>query len=165
VLENVLGIPPPPPPDNVPALAENDSEVKIETMRDRMAQHRANPVCAACHEVMDPIGLVFENFDAIGRWRENSSDHSAIDVSGNLPGGSPLQGIDGLRAALLENPDAFVGTMSEKLLTYALGRGLEYYDAPAVRKILHEATEQDYRFSSLILAIVNSTPFQMRRTL
>lgn len=165
VLENVLGIPPPPPPDNVPALAENQSEVKIETMRDRMALHRANPVCAACHQVMDPIGLVFENFDAIGRWRENSSDQPSIDVSGNLPGSAPLQGVDGLRAALLENPDAFVGTMSEKLLTYALGRGLEYYDAPAVRQILQQATEQDYRFSSLILAIVNSTPFQMRRTL
>ncbi|MDA1370786.1 MAG: DUF1592 domain-containing protein [Proteobacteria bacterium] len=164
VLENVLGIPPPPPPDNVPALAEDHSEVKIETMRDRMAQHRANPACAACHQVMDPIGLVMEDFDAIGRWREPNTDHPSIDTTGNLPGGDPLAGVNGLRSALLDNPAAFVGTMSEKLLTYALGRGLEYYDGPAIRKILNQATEQDYRFSSLVLGIVNSTPFQMRRT-
>lgn len=165
VLDNVLGIPPPPPPDNVPALAENNSEVKVETMRERMAQHRANPVCAQCHQVMDPIGLVFENFDAIGRWREANSDEPPIDTAGNLPGGDPLTGITGLRTALLQNPDAFVGTMTEKLLTYALGRGLGYYDAPAVRRIVREAEAQDYRFSSLILGIVNSTPFQMRKVL
>ena len=165
ILDNILGIPPPPPPDDVPALEEDNSEVKVETMRDKMVQHRANPACAVCHQVMDPIGLVMENFDAIGRWRESSSDHKAIDVSGNLPGSAPLIGVNGLRAAPLENPDAFVGTMSEKLLTYALGRGLEYYDAPAVRKILHAAENQDYRFSSLVLAIANSTPFLMRRTL
>ena len=165
VLDNVLGIPPPPPPDNVPTLPENESEVKVVTMRDRMAQHRANPACAQCHQVMDPIGLVLENFDAIGRWQEVNSDHPAIDSSGNLPGGDPLDGVNGLRSALLENPEAFVGTMTEKLMTYALGRGLEYYDAPAIRRILRDAQQQDYRFSSLVLGIVNSTPFQMRKAL
>ena len=165
VLENVLGIPPPPPPDDVPALDENTSEVKIETMRDRMAQHRANPACAACHEVMDPIGLVMENFDAIGRIRNVNSDHPPIDTSGNLPGSKPLNGVIGLRNMLVQNPEAFVGTMSEKLLTYALGRGLEYYDAPAIRSITKEAAANDYSFGSIILALVKSTPFQMRRTL
>ncbi len=165
VLDNILGIPPPPPPDNVPALSENPSEVKIETMRDRMAQHRANPACAQCHQVMDPIGLVFENFDAIGRWRVNNSDHPALDTSGNLPGGAPLEGVQELRQALLANEEAFVGTMSEKLLTYALGRGLEFYDAPAVRKIVRDTAAQDNRFSALVMAIVNSVPFQMRKTL
>ena len=165
VLENVLGIPPPPPPDDIPALAENQSEVKIETMRDRMAQHRANPVCASCHEVMDPIGLVMEDFDAIGRIRNVNSDHPPIDTSGNLPGSESLDGVIGLRNMLVKNPAAFVGTMSEKLLTYALGRGLEYYDAPAIRSITKEAAANDYSFSSIILALVKSTPFQMRRTL
>ena len=165
VLENVLGIPPPPPPDDIPALAENQSEVKIETMRDRMAQHRANPVCASCHEVMDPIGLVMEDFDAIGRIRNVNSDHPPIDTSGNLPGSESLDGVIGLRNMLVKNPEAFVGTMSEKLLTYALGRGLEYYDAPAIRSITKEAAANDYSFSSIILALVKSTPFQMRRTL
>ena len=165
VLENVLGIPPPPPPDDVPALAENESEVKVETMRDRMAQHRANPVCAACHEVMDPIGLVMEDFDAIGRIRNVNSDQPEIDTRGNLPGSEPLDGVIGLRNMLVKNPDAFVGTMSEKLLTYALGRGLEYYDAPAIRSIVEDAANDDYSFSSIVVALVNSTPFQMRRTL
>ena len=165
VLENILGIPPPPPPPNVPALSESETEVKVLTMRERMAQHRANPVCATCHTVMDPIGLTMENFDAIGRWRADNADHLTIDVSGNLPGGEPFAGVAGLRAALLQNPDAFVGTMSEKLLTYALGRGLEYYDGPAVREILRSTSNNDSRFSAMILAIVNSTPFQMRTAL
>ena len=165
VLENVLGIPPPPPPDDIPALPENNSEVKVETMRDRMSQHRANPACAACHQVMDPIGLVMEEFDAIGRIRTVNSDEPPIDTLGNLPGSGPLRGINELREALTQNPEAFVGTMSEKLLTYALGRGLEYYDAPAIRSIVKQAETQDYRFSSIVLALVNSTPFQMRRTL
>jgi mono/diheme cytochrome c family protein len=165
VLENLLGIPPPPPPDNVPALSESETDVKALTMRERMVQHRANPVCAACHQVMDPVGLTMENFDAVGRWRAENADHLSIDVSGNLPGSEPFEGVAGLRSALLENPDAFVGTMSEKLLTYAIGRGLEYYDAPAVRDILRQTSSKDYRFSAMILAIVNSTPFQMRRSL
>jgi hypothetical protein len=165
VLDNILGIPPPPPPDNIPALPESQSEVVVLTMRERMAEHRANPACAACHQVMDPIGLVFENFDAIGRFRVVNSDQPPIDASGNLPGGRPLVGVNGLRTDLLSNPDAFVGTMSEKLMTYALGRGLEYYDAPAIRKVLDHASREDYRFSALVVAIVNSTPFQMRKAL
>ena len=165
VLENILGIPPPPPPDTVPALSESETNVKVLTMRQRMEQHRADPVCAACHQVMDPVGLAMENFDAIGRWRTENADHLRIDVSGQLPGSEPFEGVAGLRAALLQNPDAFVGTMSEKLLTYALGRGLEYYDAPAVRSILRASASNDYRFSSMVMAIVNSTPFQMRRSL
>lgn len=165
VLENILGIPPPPPPPDVPALSESETEVKALTMRERMAQHRANPVCASCHTVMDPIGLTMENFDAIGRWRSDNADHLSIDASGNLPGSEPFEGVAGLRAALLQNPDAFVGTMSEKLLTYALGRGLEYYDGPAVREILRATTNNDMRFSAMIFAIVNSTPFQMRTAL
>ena len=165
ILENVLGIPPPPPPDDVPALPENNSEVKVETMRDRMAQHRANPACAACHQVMDPIGLVMEEFDAIGRIRTVNSDEPEIDASGNLPGSDPLYGVKGLRDALVQNPEAFVGTMSEKLMTYALGRGLDYYDAPAIRKIVKEAAKEDYSFSSIVVSLVNSTPFQMRSTL
>lgn len=165
VLENILGIPPPPPPPDVPALSESETEVKVLTMRERMAQHRANPVCATCHMVMDPIGLTMENFDAIGRWRSNNADHLQIDVSGNLPGSEPFAGVSGLRAALLQSPDAFIGTMSEKLLTYALGRGLEYYDGPAVRKIVRSAQDSELRFSAMILAIVNSTPFQMRTAL
>ena len=165
VLENLLGIPPPPPPDTVPALSESETNVKSLTMRERMVQHRANPVCAACHQVMDPVGLAMENFDAIGRWRSANADNLAIDVSGYLPGGAVFEGVAGLRSALLETPDAFVGTMSEKLLTYALGRGLEYYDAPAIRTILRATAANDYRFSAMILAIVNSTPFQMRRSL
>ncbi len=165
VLENVLGIPPPPPPDDVPALPENNSEVKVETMRDRMVQHRANPACAACHQVMDPIGLVMEEFDAIGRIRTVTSDEPEIDTLGNLPGSEPLYGVNGLRNALVQNPDAFVGTMSEKLMTYALGRGLEYYDAPAIRSIVQEAAAEDYSFSSIVVALVSSTPFQLRSTL
>ena len=165
ILENILGIPPPPPPDNIPALPENQSEVKVTTMRDRMVQHRANPACASCHQVMDPIGLVMENFDAIGRIRNVNSDHPTIDTSGNLPGSEPLDGVVGLRNILLQNPEAFVGTMSEKLLTYALGRGLEYYDAPSIRSVVKEAAEKNYSFSSIVLSLVNSTPFQMRRTL
>jgi len=134
-------------------------------MRERMAQHRANPACAACHQVMDPIGLVMEEFDAIGRIRTVNSDQPAIDTLGNLPGGDALYGVNGLRDALVQNPDAFVGTMSEKRMTYALGRGLEYYDAPAIRSIVEEAAADDYSFSSIVVALVNSTPFQMRRTL
>lgn len=165
VLENILGIPPPPPPPNVPALGESEKEVKVLTMRERMEQHRANPVCATCHSVMDPIGLTMENFDAVGRWRRENADFLAIDASGHLPGGDEFEGVSGLRAALLKNPDAFVGTMSEKLLTYALGRGLDYYDGPAVRTILRATQANANRFSAMVLAIVNSTPFQMRTRL
>jgi hypothetical protein len=133
-------------------------------VRERMAAHRANPVCANCHRTIDPVGFALENFDAVGRWRDNEGDSGAIDVSGTLPGLGDVNGVAGLEEALLRRPDLFATTLTEKLLTFALGRGVEYYDAPAVRKILREAQPGGYRFSALVLGIVNSAPFQMRRS-
>jgi mono/diheme cytochrome c family protein len=164
ILENILGSPPPPPPPNVPALAETAAGGKVLSMRERMAQHRTNPVCASCHNLMDPIGLSTETFDAIGRWRTRGDDGLPIDAAGSLPDGTKYEGVAGLRQAVLKHPEAFVRTVTQKLLTYGLGRGLEYYDAPAVRGIVRDARQHDYRFSSLIVDIVTSTPFQMRRS-
>jgi hypothetical protein len=162
VLSNIVGAPPPPPLPNVPAL---DGNVPANLpVRERMAAHRANPVCANCHRTIDPVGFALENFDAVGRWRENEGDSGSIDVSGALPGIGDVNGVAGLEEALLRRPELFAATLTEKLLTFALGRGVEYYDAPAVRKILREAEPRGYRFSSLILGIVNSAPFQMRRS-
>ena len=162
ILENIVGTPPPPPPQNVPPLKDTDTDGRVLSMRERMAQHRANAACASCHQLMDPAGLSLENFDAIGRWRIRTESGSAVDASGGLPDGSTFSGMSGLRSALLRKPDLFVGTLTEKLMTYGLGRGLDYYDAPVVRKIVHDARTQDYRFSSLVLGIVSSDPFQMR---
>jgi hypothetical protein len=162
ILENIVGTPPPPPPQNVPPLKDTDVEGRVLSMRERMAQHRASPACAGCHQLMDPAGLAMENFDAIGRWRLRTESGSDVDASGGLPDGSTFSGMGGLRTALLRKPEMFVGTLTEKLLTYGLGRGLEYYDAPSVRKIVAGARAQDYRFSSLVLGIVSSDPFQMR---
>jgi hypothetical protein len=164
ILENILGTPPPPPPPNVPPLQDNGVTGKMLSMRERMAQHRVNPACSGCHQLMDPAGLSMENFDAIGRWRTRTEAGTAVDASGGLPGGSTFEGAAGLRGALLSRPELFVSTVTEKLLTYALGRGLEYYDAPAVRAITRDARSNDYRFSSLVLGIVKSSPFHMRRT-
>jgi len=134
-------------------------------MRERMAQHRTNPACASCHNLMDPIGLSTENFDAIGRWRTRYEEGGpVIDAAGALPDGTAFDGVAGLRRALLKHPDAFVSTLTQKLLTYGLGRGLEYYDAPVVRSIVRNARNHDYRFSSLVVDIVSSTPFLMRRS-
>jgi hypothetical protein len=163
VLENILGTPPPPPPANVPPLA-NPPVGKALSMRERMAQHRSNPACSGCHQLMDPAGLSMENFDAIGRWRTRMEAGTPVDATGGLPGGSTFTGVAGLRKAILSRPDLFVTTVTEKLLTYALGRGLEYYDAPAVRAIARDARSQDYTFSSLVLGVVKSAPFQMRKT-
>ena len=163
VLENLLGTPPPPPPPNVPFLKEQTAGDKILTMRERMEQHRANPACASCHKLMDPLGFALENFDGIGKWRTAEAG-TPIDPSGVLPDGTPFQGPAELRKVLLTKREGFVTTVTEKLLTYALGRGLEYYDAPAVRKITREAAPSEHRWSSLILGIVQSTPFQMRRS-
>jgi hypothetical protein len=129
-----------------------------------MAQHRANTACSGCHQFMDPIGLAIEDFDAVGRWRNRDADDSVVDAAGSLPSGVTFRGIAGLRDALLDRPEMFATTVTEKLLTYALGRGLDYYDAPTVRAILRDARKKDYRFSSLITGVVQSTPFQMRRT-
>ena len=164
ILENVMGAPPPAPPDNVPALTENDaSSMDHQTMRERLAQHRANPTCAVCHNIMDPIGFSLETFDGIGAWRDKDAAGVPIDASGQLASGDPVDGVIGLRTALTARPEQFVGTFTEKMFTYALGRGLEYYDLPTVRDIVKRASEQDYRFSSIVLGVVNSQQFQLRR--
>jgi hypothetical protein len=162
VLENVLGTPPPPPLPNVPALEENQAGKVARTLRERLAEHRANPVCATCHDVMDPIGLGLENFDAIGKWRTKEPG-GAIDAHGQLVDGTPIDGAAALREALTADPEQFARVFAEKLLTYALGRGLEAYDMPTVRRIVREAESDDYRFSALVKGIANSVPFRMRR--
>jgi uncharacterized protein DUF1592/uncharacterized protein DUF1588/uncharacterized protein DUF1587/uncharacterized protein DUF1585/uncharacterized protein DUF1595 len=161
ILENILGTPPPSPPPDVPTLKENEKGQKPKTMREQMAEHRANPTCASCHKIMDPIGFALENFDAVGAWRTEDAG-VPIDASGELTDGTRIDGVVALRRALLSRPDLFAGTMTEKLLVYALGRGLDHHDMPVVRAILREAAAKDYRFSSLILGIVDSVPFQMR---
>ena len=168
ILDNLMGAPPPAPPAMVPPLNENPQrEGKILTMRERMEEHRANPVCANCHALMDPIGLSLENFDAIGAWRTRDGSSvtnmgTPIDASGKLMDGTRVDGVVTLRKALLRDPEIFVGTVVEKLLVYALGRGLGHYDMPAVRSIVRDSAQQNYRFSSLIIGIVRSTPFQKR---
>ena len=163
VLENLLGTPPPPPPPDVPALEEKNEEARNLTMRQRMEQHRANPACASCHKLMDPIGFALDNFDAIGQWRTAVADNP-LDVSGVFPDGTEFQGPTELRNILLSRPEQFVHTVTEKLLTYALGREVEHTDAPALRQIIREAGSSDYRWASLISSIIKSTPFQMRRS-
>jgi hypothetical protein len=164
LLENVLGTPPNPPPANVPPLKDNKAGDKQLSVRERMEAHRASPACAGCHKVLDPLGFALENYDAVGQWRTVSESGDKIDASGVLADGTKVSGVADLRVALLSRPNVFAGTMTEKLLTYALGRGLEYYDMPAVRAVTGEAARNNYRFSSIILGIVESTPFQMRRS-
>ena len=160
VLENIFGAPPPSPPPNVPAL-DNSVSASLP-MRERLSAHRDNPACASCHKTIDPVGFALENFDALGRWRDYEAG-KPVDVSGSLPGGAEFDnGVDGLEQGLLDRPELFARTMTEKLLTFALGRGVKLYDAPAIRKILREAEPDGYRFSALVLGIVESVPFQMR---
>jgi hypothetical protein len=161
ILENVLGTPVPPPPPNVPALKENAPGEKQLTVRARLEEHRKNPACAVCHRIMDPVGFAFENFDAVGQWRDVDAGNP-IDASGVLVDGTKVNGPVALREAILKRPQTFAATMTEKMLIYALGRGLEYYDMPTVRGIVREMAQNDYRFSSLVLGIVKSAPFQMR---
>jgi Protein of unknown function (DUF1592)/Protein of unknown function (DUF1588)/Protein of unknown function (DUF1585)/Protein of unknown function (DUF1595)/Protein of unknown function (DUF1587)/Planctomycete cytochrome C len=161
ILENILGSPVPPPPPDVPPLKGNQEGQKPRTMREQMAEHRANPACASCHKAMDSIGFAMENFDAIGAWRAQDSGNP-IDASGELSDGTHVDGVVTLRKALVSRPELFAGTMTEKLLIYALGRGLDYRDMPTVRAILRDASGDNYRFSTLILGVVHSTPFQMR---
>jgi hypothetical protein len=161
ILENILGMPVPPPPPDVPLLRENKDRDKPLTMREQMAEHRANAVCASCHKTMDPIGLALENFDAVGAWRSREAG-GVIDVSGELADGTKVNGVIDLRNSIVSRPQMFAGTLAEKLLIYALGRGLDYRDMPSVRGIVRDAAQKDYRMSSLILGVIRSTPFQMR---
>jgi hypothetical protein len=160
VLKNLVGSPPPPPPANVPALKDNTVSTTL-SVRERLKEHRANQACASCHKLMDPVGFALENFDAVGRWRESDAD-KPIDASGEFLDGSEFNDVTGLEQALLNRPALFVRTLTEKLMTYALGRRLEYYDAPAIRKIVAAARDDNYRFSGIITGIIQSTPFQMR---
>jgi hypothetical protein len=167
ILENILGAPPPAPPPNVPALPEPEELDRPLTMREQMEQHRRNPVCANCHVMMDPIGLALENFDAVGVWRDSDrgniqSTGPVIDASAQLIDGTRVDGPVELRQAILRRPETFVQTFTEKLMTFALGRGVRAEDMPAIRAIVREAAERDYSFGSIIIGIVNSTPFQMR---
>jgi hypothetical protein len=161
ILENILGTPPPAPPPNVPALKENSEGSKPLTMRALLDLHRQNATCAACHKILDPLGFSLENFDAIGQWRAKEAG-GPVDASGELADGTKVDGPVALRNAVLARPQQFVDTLTEKLLTYALGRGLEYYDMPVVRSIARDAASKDYRFSAIILGIVRSTPFAMK---
>ena len=162
IMENIMGSPPPAPPPNVPALKDQAQGGKILSIRELMEEHRKNPPCSTCHKVMDPLGFALENFNGIGEYRTKDAS-GPIDASGQLADGSKIDGIIGLRTALLKHPDYFVNTLTEKLLTYALGRPLEYFDMPVVRKIVTDSSHNDYRFSSLIMGIVQSTPFEMKK--
>ncbi len=164
ILQNILGVTPPDPPPNIPAFEEKSNVTQaVSSVRERLAKHRANPACASCHSMIDPPGFALENFDAIGRWRDVDESAQVVDTSGMLPDGTKFNGVGELRAALLNPPTRFATTLSEKLFTYALGRGLEYYDAPAVRKVVRDTADDDYRFASLIVEIVKSLPFQSNR--
>jgi len=162
ILESLLGAPPPPPPPDVPQLEESGA-TSPRNLREQLEKHRANLACATCHVRMDPLGFALENYDPIGRFRTKDGD-SPIDASGALPNGTKVEGAAGLKQVLLEHKDQFVECLANELLTYALGRGLEYYDAPAVRQMRRNAAQKDYRFSALVLAAIHSEPFQMRRT-
>jgi hypothetical protein len=160
VLDNILGSPPPPPPPNVPTLKDNTVDGSL-VGRARLAEHRKNATCATCHNMIDPVGLSLEKYDAVGR-RRTVEDGKLVDASGGLPDGSQFSDVNGLEAALLRRPDLFAGTLTEKLLTYALGRGVEPYDQPAIRAIVGDAKAHEFKMSSIILGIVKSQPFQMR---
>ncbi len=162
VLENILGTPPPAPPSDVPDLEENQPGQEPRSVKARLEEHRGNPVCASCHAMIDPAGLALENFDAIGRWR-TKEEGGLVETDGQLVDGTPVDGPVALRDALLDRSGQFVRTVTEKMLTYALGRGLEHYDMPVVRSVAENAIADDYRFSSLVMGIVNSPPFQTRR--
>ena len=163
ILGNLLGAPPPPPPPNVPALEDTSVDADLP-MRERLSAHRENKACARCHDILDPVGFSLENYDAIGRWRNSEKGHP-VDASGGFADGSVFVGVEGLEKAILGRQELFVRTLAEKLLTFALGRGVESYDAPAIRKIIRESAKDDYRMSSVILGVVQSRPFLMRKTL
>jgi len=162
ILTNILGTPPPAPPPNVPALKENNEGGKVLSVRERLEEHRKSPACASCHKIMDPLGFALENFDAIGQWRSKSEDGAPIDASGVLLDGSKVDGPTTLLAALMSRPNVFVSTLTEKLMTYALGRGVDYNDQPAIRAIVARAAADHYRFSDLVAGIVKSPEFWMK---
>ena len=164
LLENILGTPPPPPPPDVPSLPDKGEKGEAASVRERLELHRRNPVCASCHAPMDPLGFALEHYDGVGAWRTNTEAGSPVDATGTLPGGEKVDGLTGLRTLLVSRREQFVGAMTEKLLAYATGRGLEYYEPPAVRRIVRESAADDYRWSSLVLGVVRSVPFQMRRS-
>jgi hypothetical protein len=163
VLDNLLASPPPPPPPNVPSLkTEGKTSDEQLSMREAMTLHRQAPACAGCHAKMDPIGFSMENFDAVGRWRDIDSSGKKIDVAVQMVDGTKFTGIEGLKSVLLKDPDRFVNAVTEKLMMYALGRNVQYYDAPAIRAVVREAAEQNYAFSAIVTGIVASVPFQNR---
>jgi mono/diheme cytochrome c family protein len=161
VLENLLASPPPPPPPNVPSLKTEKAGGEALSLRDAMVQHRANPACANCHARMDPIGFAMENFDAVGRWRDQDAG-KPVEVSSTLPDGTVVDGVEGVKKLILSDPERFVGAVTEKLLMYGLGRNVQYFDAPAVRRIVKESAASNYTFASLVLGVAKSAPFQMR---
>jgi uncharacterized protein DUF1588/uncharacterized protein DUF1585 len=162
VLDNLLASPPPPPPPDVPSLATEDaSDGAPLTLREAMTRHRANPACAGCHAKMDPIGFALEHFDAVGRWRDEDAG-VPIEAASELADGRVIDGPAGVREMLTARPDLFVGALTEKLMMYALGRNVQYYDAPAVRAVVRSAAERNYEFSAIVEGIVASVPFQMR---
>ena len=165
ILEHITGTPPAAPPPNVEALPEDEAVgKKFTTVREKMVAHATNPTCFSCHGILDPLGFALENFDAVGTWRERDRfAGDVLDTSGRLPDGTELQGPDDLRDALMRRPDQLVQHFTERLLTYALGRTLDYRDMPVVRKIVRDTKLDDYRFSSIVWAIVQSEPFQMRQ--
>ena len=162
ILDNILGAAPPPPPPNVPAL--NDAKNgKSMTVRQQMEAHRANPVCASCHTKMDPLGFSLENYDATGAWRTGYAG-SLVDASAVMPDGTAFEGPGGLKGILLSRKDQFVEALTERLMTYALARGVEGFDMPAIRKVRYAAADDNYRMQTIILGIVESVPFTMRRS-
>src|SRR5262245_13438803 len=162
LLSNILGTPVPPPPPNVPSLKDTNENGQPASVRERLEQHRKNPVCATCHSQMDPLGFALENFDAVGKWRDVAEGGSLVDASSALPSGTKFQGLTGLRDVLLARREMFVRTVTEKLLTYSLGRGVEYYDFPVIRRVAADAAKDDYRWSAIVVGIAKSAPFQMR---
>ena len=162
VLENLLASPPPPPPPTVPSLkTENEKSGEQLSLRDAMIKHRADPACANCHARMDPIGFAMENFDAVGKWRDQDAG-KPVEVKSTLADGTVVDGVAGVKSLLLKDPDRFVGAIAQKLLMYGIGRNVQYFDAPAVRKIVRDSAANDYKFSSLVLGVTKSAPFQMR---
>ena len=164
LLDNILGTPPPPPPPNVPILPEASSGSAPSSIRERLAQHREDPVCSTCHTVIDPLGFALENFDVIGAWREFDEAGNPVDPNGNYPGGVEFAGFADLRDWMQDRPERFAHTLTEKLMTYALGRRVEYYDQPVIRRIVREAAQNNYRWSDIVTGIVTSPPFMQSKT-